>query len=1081
MSEENTNSSNAAETRVIELIDSAISTNVESDKVAFLNQAQEFVIHHDILDNFLDEILGFQSDRYSDVRKFVAGFIEATCKKEPDYFPKVIVNLNMMLTDEVPNVLKKSIQVCTQLYKVFLQWIYQSKLTDEIESTWDVWSQIKTYIFMLIDSTENDGIRTQCIKFIENVILCQTKRDPFTTDEFSLDQLIGIEHKLIDPESLEEEAIQLFDQLVAFQAKIHISSVNLMATMQTLSLVARQRSKLFYVKVVDAFEALSTNLPPTLAKSQVNSVNKQLKLLFINLLKHPFLNSTKLQPKISDLLLNLGASNQEINRCLQDFRKRSFKPDSNNVSSIESKRIKLEPVDDDDVNYNKDQIEQQTNINMDNCLYELSKKFSRQDASKATEVTSKDLLTRLSNINLVSDIVLSSLYLLPDKINDKLRSILLESANTDQTNEVSKQLAFQFTSLGIGPGIDEMIAKYSTLFANSNKITKIDSETNKKITNIVKKCISKELKKQDVHHHSTKVKLTQSGKSMASNVKIKQFNLMDVTKPLDAQSKLKYIENSIRRILSDDKNGHFSSKEFETQHKIIGKFLSDFSNFESLKSIIKEYIFNDIRNRYDILMNMIYKEYINGKDTTSHEYYGTCLAWVIQNIINIPELKDRDTFLSKFYLESPYLPDNVLLMLKTFILNNSSINLKCSISGISLTKLLIEKRQRYRKFLLNNLLQISVITSSQDLTKLSLDTVKQLYENNELLLVGQIEEFAINNLRKLLEETPDPELFDSKDLSWNDDTIMRCLSLYLLLLPMNNKLLHQLPNVYVGSHRNIQRVINRAIQNSIEAIDINSKEILTFVETCPVGADPLISRVIRILADKQTPSAELVARVKDLYHKSVSDVRFLFPVLNGFSKREIIALLPQLIKQNPNTVKEIFNRLLVPSQDSNSPISPADLLIALHNVDETKCDLKTIIKATNLCFEEKNIFTAEVLAIVMQMLIEQNPLPTLLMRTVIQTLSSYPRLITFIMNNILQKLIVKQVWTQKKVWEGFVKCCQRTMPHSFGVMLQLHPIQLKSIISVCPEIKPALAEHLQTLSEQQLIHLPQMVKDIIFE
>ena len=188
--------------------------------------------------------------------------------------------------------------------------------------------------------------------------------------------------------------------------------------------------------------------------------------------------------------------------------------------------------------------------------------------------------------------------------------------------------------------------------------------------------------------------------------------------------------------------------------------------------------------------------------------------------------------------------------------------------------------------------------------------------------------------------------------------------------------------------------------------------------------------------------------------------------------------------------------------DSNSPISPADLLIALHNVDETKCDLKTIIKgllyglntcrfmltviiffclATNLCFEEKNIFTAEVLAIVMQMLIEQNPLPTLLMRTVIQTLSSYPRLITFIMNNILQKLIVKQVWTQKKVWEGFVKCCQRTMPHSFGVMLQLHPIQLKSIISVCPEIKPALAEHLQTLSEQQLIHLPQMVKDIIFE
>jgi symplekin len=67
-----------------------------------------------------------------------------------------------------------------------------------------------------------------------------------------------------------------------------------------------------------------------------------------------------------------------------------------------------------------------------------------------------------------------------------------------------------------------------------------------------------------------------------------------------------------------------------------------------------------------------------------------------------------------------------------------------------------------------------------------------------------------------------------------------------------------------------------------------------------------------------------------------------------------------------------------------------------------------LLAATSLCFAEKQAYTQEVLAVVMQHLMELNPLPTLLMRTVIQSLSLYPRLIGFVMN-ILQRLIMKQV------------------------------------------------------------------------
>lgn len=70
--------------------------------------------------------------------------------------------------------------------------------------------------------------------------------------------------------------------------------------------------------------------------------------------------------------------------------------------------------------------------------------------------------------------------------------------------------------------------------------------------------------------------------------------------------------------------------------------------------------------------------------------------------------------------------------------------------------------------------------------------------------------------------------------------------------------------------------------------------------------------------------------------------------------------------------------------------------------------MKTLMKATSMCFMEKGVYTQEVLAVVMQQLMDQNPLPTLLMRTVLQSLSLYPRLSGFVMN-ILQRLIVKQV------------------------------------------------------------------------
>jgi symplekin len=64
--------------------------------------------------------------------------------------------------------------------------------------------------------------------------------------------------------------------------------------------------------------------------------------------------------------------------------------------------------------------------------------------------------------------------------------------------------------------------------------------------------------------------------------------------------------------------------------------------------------------------------------------------------------------------------------------------------------------------------------------------------------------------------------------------------------------------------------------------------------------------------------------------------------------------------------------------------------------------------ATILCLNERAIYSHDVLAVVIQQLVDINPIPVLFMRTILQALSFVPKMVGFVMN-ILQRLITKQV------------------------------------------------------------------------
>lgn len=147
--------------RVVELLNAAALVSETSDKIEALKIVQELLVHKEptLLDNFLDEVMGFQKDRSQEVRKFVVGFIEEACKKDHETLPKVIANLQLMMADSALAVQKRVIQAMTHLYRVALQWISKAKhLTEDMEAVWTIVCKIKDIVTHLLDAA-NDGIR----------------------------------------------------------------------------------------------------------------------------------------------------------------------------------------------------------------------------------------------------------------------------------------------------------------------------------------------------------------------------------------------------------------------------------------------------------------------------------------------------------------------------------------------------------------------------------------------------------------------------------------------------------------------------------------------------------------------------------------------------------------------------------------------------------------------------------------------------------------------------------------------------------------------------------------------------------
>ncbi|XP_048439131.1 symplekin [Pyrus x bretschneideri] len=463
-----------------------------------------------------------------------------------------------------------------------------------------------------------------------------------------------------------------------------------------------------------------------------------------------------------------------------------------------------------------------------------------------------------------------------------------------------------------------------------------------------------------------------------------------------------------------------------------------------------------------------------------------------------------DKSFSRLLGEVPILPDSTLKLLDDLCYSDvidqhgkDVRDIERVTQGLGAVWSLILGRPHYRQSFLDITLKCAVHPQDEIRAKSIRLVANKLYKLS--YLSEMIEKFATNMLMSAVEQSPsgiehsqsestgqrvegmvgsqetligDFETLESGNTE-NDSTrkdqpvpamsfpeVQRLISLFFALCTKKPSLIELVFNTYGHAPKAVKQAFHRHIPVLIRALGSSYSELLKIISDPPQGSENLLMLVLQILTQETSPSADLIATVKHLYETKLKDVTILIPMLSALSKNEVLPIFPRLVALPLEKFQTALAHILQGSAHTGPALTPAEVLVSIHGIVPEKdgLPLKKITDACSACFEQRTVFTQQVLAKALNQMVDQTPLPLLFMRTVIQAIDAFPSLVDFVME-ILSKLVSKQVWRMPKLWFGFLKCASQTQPHSFPVLLQLPPQQLESALNKYANLRGPLATY----------------------
>ncbi|KAK7030720.1 mitogen-activated protein kinase [Favolaschia claudopus] len=533
---------------------------------------------------------------------------------------------------------------------------------------------------------------------------------------------------------------------------------------------------------------------------------------------------------------------------------------------------------------------------------------------------------------------------------------------------------------------------------------------------------------------------------------------------------------------------------------------------DRLRHTLCEYIMSDFPARIRLATTWMNEEWYNDRiqleaDPEWRPNYDTWLNQIVASYQTLLDGKDR-TF-SRFLLDLPAVPEDVLGLLRELCVDTNSPD-RMQVGFVTLRGL-VTQRPSLRAEALNVLLELT--THSDKKTRgAAINTVK-IWVPNTQPMDGMIREFALQMLRKLQsqadlkggnangngdvsmipEEGEDENMEDGQlppeelvqtpylperiELPAKEPQVLQHVELLFALCVKVPEFLDEIFNSYSHMDITVQEAVQKLITALIRSLGSSHGKLLTLMRHCPPGAESLALRILTIFTEHGRPSTQLVALVKSLISERDLDARFLIPIIAEMDKPDIIRHLPKIVSilngetDNKNLVRSVFGSIVTTppqtfgSVTSNLPrvrqselLTPAELMVLLHDA-EKEIGLQSAKEAITVCFQMTDVFRSEILAVVMQQIMDEPVLPVLFLRTVIQAVTTYKSLVGFVSTTLLSRLITKKIWTNPRLWEGFIMCAKVIAPASFGALLQLPKDQLRELVDKQPNLKSGLRDY----------------------
>uniref|UniRef100_A0A0E0QD47 Symplekin C-terminal domain-containing protein n=1 Tax=Oryza rufipogon TaxID=4529 RepID=A0A0E0QD47_ORYRU len=474
---------------------------------------------------------------------------------------------------------------------------------------------------------------------------------------------------------------------------------------------------------------------------------------------------------------------------------------------------------------------------------------------------------------------------------------------------------------------------------------------------------------------------------------------------------------------------------------------------------------------WELLQKHVLSDYVNNENATYladwqrkiildnyHDNYKNISPTSIAKAENLRDMfPASDKSLGKLLCEIPYLPEGVLKLLEGLCSPGSNEKQDKDLQsgdrvtqGLSAVWNLIMLRPSNR----DRCLEIALQVANKLFPMASISKRIEDFANeklNSVLEVVPADESAASEM-----STPEaPKDGGSENLSSSVADSQTLMSLYFALCTKKHSLLRHVFAIYGSLPQAAKQAVHRQVPILIRTIG-SSPSLLGIISDPPADSRDLLMQVLQTLTDGAMPSQDLISSVKNLYSKT-KDIEVLFAVLAHLPKDEVLPVFPSIVNLPLDKFQVALSRILQGSPQNGPSLDPSEILIAIHVIDPEKegIPLKKVIDACAACFEQRTIFTQQVLAKALNQLllghcssstfpqVEQIPLPLLFMRTVMQAIGAFPALI----------------WKYPKLWVGFLKCAILTKPQSYGVLLQLPAPQLENALNKNPVLKAPLVEH----------------------